>query len=81
MRRAVLLIFFSTLVTINYANVSNNKKARASDLYIIDISQQLLLAAKTKEPTDSLVNIILNLSQKHILKLNLIMITLRKLSG
>ncbi len=28
------------------------------DLSIIDISQQLLLAAKTKEPTDSLINII-----------------------
>ncbi len=37
--------------------MNNNKKSEALDLFIINISQQLLLAAKTKEPTDSSVNV------------------------
>ncbi len=50
----------------DYANVINNEKTKAFDLSIIDISQQLLLAAKTKEPTDSLVNIIKSITESNL---------------
>lgn len=50
----------------DYANVNNNEKTKALDLCIIDISQQLLLAAKTKEPTDSLVNIIKSITESNL---------------
>ena len=63
MKRGVFLILFLTGVIMDYANVNNNEKTKASNLSIIDISQQLLLAAKTKEPTDSLVNILKSITE------------------
>ncbi len=66
MKRGVFLILFLTVVIMDYANVNNNEKTKALDLSIIDISQQLLLAAKTKEPTDSLVNIIKSITESNL---------------
>ncbi len=66
MKRGVFLIFFLTVVKLDYANVNNNETTKSVDLSIIDISQQLLLAAKTKEPTDSLVNIIKSITETNL---------------
>ncbi len=65
MKRGVFLILLLTVVIMDYANVNKNEKTKAPDLSIIDISQQLLLAAKTKEPTDSLVNIIKSITESN----------------
>ncbi len=58
MKRALFLMLAIAIVTTNLASVNSNEKLNDTHLSIIDVSQQLLLAAKTKEPTDSLVNII-----------------------
>ena len=49
-----------------HSNINNNENLNAKDFSIIDISQQLLLAAKTKEPTDSLLGVIKSISGQQL---------------
>jgi hypothetical protein len=58
MKKAVFLFLFIIVVLMGYSNINNNENLDAKDFSIIDISQQLLLAAKTKEPTDSLIGVV-----------------------
>ena len=62
MKKAVFLFLFITVELMGYSNINNNENLNAKDLSIIDISQQLLLAAKTKEPTDSLLAVVKSIS-------------------
>lgn len=67
MKRMVLLIniLFSTLA---FGRRDNNEKFLFLDVNIIDVSQSLLLAAKTREPTDSLLNLLQNLAPEDLKK-------------
>jgi len=66
MAKAFTLLILQTLVMIGYANNGNNEIMNAEDFSVMDISQQLLLAAKTQEPTDSLVNVIKYISENQL---------------
>jgi hypothetical protein len=56
--------FIST--TMGYLNINTNKKDFSKDVSIIDVSQQLLLAVKKKEPTESLVETIKGITASHL---------------
>jgi hypothetical protein len=59
------ILLSSTISSINGNRMNVNDSAMHVDL--IDISQQLLYAAKTKEPTDSFTTILKNISENHLL--------------
>jgi hypothetical protein len=56
MKKLGFSLLFLSVTIMNFANVSKNEAATSTNL--INISQQLLLAAKTKEATDSFVMLI-----------------------
>jgi hypothetical protein len=51
-------LLFGIVTIMNEKNYDNERLAEKNDVNIINISQQLLLATKTKEATDSFVNIL-----------------------
>ena len=53
-------LYFLVIYT---ANAHNIKKINLTGLNLVQISQRLLLAAKTKEPTDSLVSVLEKISE------------------
>ena len=52
----------------NYSKAYPNKKSGATDINLVALSEQLLLAAKTKEPTDSLQNILQHITLEDLTK-------------
>src|SRR5687767_15674460 len=61
--------FTFLFIWLNFMNIQNdNRKTfhRYSDSDLIKVSQQLLLAAKTKESIDSFVNILQNISEEDL---------------
>ncbi len=54
------------LTFMNIQNDSTKSFHQYSSVDLISVSQQLLLAAKIKEPTDSFVNILQNISAEDI---------------
>lgn len=61
MKELAFALLFLSIALMNCANVSKNENALAVSTNLINISQQLLLAAKTKEATDSFVHILQSL--------------------
>ncbi|MCY7422093.1 MAG: DUF547 domain-containing protein [Chitinophagaceae bacterium] len=56
-------MILSTLSYVSSMAFANHKNMIAVETNIIEVSQELLLAAKTKEPTDSLVNIVRSITE------------------
>ncbi|MBA2562663.1 MAG: hypothetical protein H0V14_07055 [Chitinophagaceae bacterium] len=62
MKSTAFTLLFIWLTFMNIQNDNTKSFHQNSSVEIISVSQQLLLAAKTKESTDSLVNILKNTS-------------------
>ena len=58
------IIISCGMINISSANIYTGEKT--TDIGLIKISQQLLLAAKTHEPTDSLVNVIRKITEEEL---------------
>ncbi len=54
LKKIILLL----LISLGTENATAQSPAMTTDTHLVDLSQQLLLAAKTQEPTDSLVKIL-----------------------
>lgn len=63
---ALAFILFAFMISISSAHTNFNKNS--TDINIIETSQQLLLQAKTHEPTDSFVEVMKNIHRKSLLQ-------------
>ncbi|MDB5245856.1 MAG: hypothetical protein JWQ40_250 [Segetibacter sp.] len=63
MKRAAFVIIFSCCI-MNISPAHTNATANDTNVNVIEISQRLLLAAKTHEPTDSLVEAVKNIPEE-----------------
>ncbi len=61
---AIILLAFMINISSAYTNFNKN----STDISTIETSQQLLLQAKTHEPTDSLVNAVKNISKETLIQ-------------
>src|ERR1700712_2925909 len=68
MRKASLLCILIFISLYDHASPASNIMTDPTAINLVELSQQLLLAAKTKEPTDSLVAILRNMPQGDLQK-------------
>src|SRR5688500_5450495 len=67
--KSTAFTFLFYMINFHEYKADNTKSFQQySGVDLISVSQQLLLAAKTKEPTDSFVNILQNISKEDLKK-------------
>lgn len=68
MNRALILFSLVYFCCMNALQATSNKNAIVPEVNLIRLSQQLLLAAKIKDPTDSLTAFLSNIHENDIVK-------------